>query len=422
MDSAHASRQPAVRSRERWLVLLGFGVIAVHVIDDSFLQPEPGTSAGDHLLGGLVPLAILAGAAALYPRVRAGVQATIALIAGFLALSGGVAEAGYYTVKVGASGDDYTGLLMIAAGVLLLAIGLWKLWTSRRRDDTRRRRYLRRLGIGVLSLIVFLTLVLPVAYSYAFTHTARPVVPEADLGAPYESVSFMTDDGLELVGWYVPSKNGAAVIAFPGRKGPQRPARILAEHGYGVLLFDRRGEGESEGDPNALGWAGDRDLEAAIAYLQTRSDVDPERIGGIGLSVGGELMLQTAAETDALKAVVSEGAGIRSAREALLAREPSQLLGLPQWLSITGATTVFSNHAPPPSLQELVGDIAPRPVFLIYAGHGQGGEELSVDYFEAAGEPKTLWEIPEAQHTGGIEARPEEYEQRVIAFFDEALQ
>jgi fermentation-respiration switch protein FrsA (DUF1100 family) len=133
-------------------------------------------------------------------------------------------------------------------------------------------------------------------------------------------------------------------------------------------------------------------------------------------------MLQTAAETDALKAVISEGAGIRSAREALLGREPSQLLGLPQWLSITGATTVFSNHAPPPSLKELVGNIAPRPVFLIYAGHGQGGEELSVDYYEAAGEPKTLWEIPEASHTGGIEARPEEYEQRVIAFFDEALQ
>jgi dienelactone hydrolase len=422
MDSAHASREPAARSGGYGLVLLCFGVIAVHVIDDSFVQPQPGTSAGDHLLGGLVPLAILVGAAALYSRARAGVQAIIALIAGFLALSGGIGEAGYYTVKVGPSGDDYTGLLMIAAGVLLLAIGFWTLWTSRRRDDTRRRRYLRRLGIGVLSLIVFLTLVFPVALSYGFTHTARPIVPEADLGAPYEPVSFMTDDGLELVGWYVPSKNGAAVIAFPGRKGPQRPARILAEHGYGVLLFDRRGEGESEGDPNALGWAGDRDLKAAIAYLQTRPDVDPERIGGIGLSVGGELMLQTAAETDALKAVISEGAGIRSAREALLGREPSQLLGLPQWLSITGATTVFSNHAPPPSLKELVGNIAPRPVFLIYAGHGQGGEELSVDYYEAAGEPKTLWEIPEASHTGGIEARPEEYEQRVIAFFDEALQ
>ena len=252
---------------------------------------------------------------------------------------------------------------------------------------------------------------LPIALSYGYTHTARPVVPAADLGVPYEDVTFTTADGLELAGWYIPSRNGAAVIAFPGRKGSQRPARMLARHGYGVLLFDRRGEGASEGDPSAVGWAGDRDVKAAIAYLQSRPDVDPDRIGGIGLSVGGELLLETAAESEALKAVVSEGAGIRSVREALLDPGLTESLGLPLWAVVTAGTAVFSNHLPPPNLKDLVGEIAPRPIFLIYAGHGQGGEELSADYYEAAGEPKTLWEIPEAGHTGGIEARPEEYEQ-----------
>ena len=125
-------------------------------------------------------------------------------------------------------------------------------------------------------------------------------------------MSFKTSDGLRLEGWYVPSRNGAAVISFPGRKGPQRQARMLARHGYGVLLFDRRGEGRSEGEPNSWGWSGDRDIKAAIAYLQHRRDVDPGRIGGIGLSVGGEMMIEAAAETDALAAVVSEGAGARA--------------------------------------------------------------------------------------------------------------
>ena len=41
---------------------------------------------------------------------------------------------------------------------------------------------------------------------------------------------------------------------------------MLIRHGYGVLLFDRRGEGASEGDPNVFGWVGDRDLHAAAAY------------------------------------------------------------------------------------------------------------------------------------------------------------
>ena len=68
----------------------------------------------------------------------------------------------------------------------------------------------------------------------------------------------------------MPSRNGATVIAFPGRSGPQKHARMLVRHGYGVLLFDRRGEGASEGDPNTFGWHGERDLHAAAAFLRSR--------------------------------------------------------------------------------------------------------------------------------------------------------
>ena len=114
-----------------------------------------------------------------------------------------------------------------------------------------------------ISLVIF-----PLVYSYGTTHLGRAVVPEANLGTAYEDVKLTTSDGLELEGWYIHSKNGAAVIAFPGRKGPQKPARILARHGYGVLLFDRRGEGNSEGDPNAFGWGGDKDIHAAIEFLE----------------------------------------------------------------------------------------------------------------------------------------------------------
>ena len=66
------------------------------------------------------------------------------------------------------------------------------------------------------------------------------------------------------------------MISFPGRKGPQRQARMLARHGYGVLLFDRRGEGRSDGEPNIFGWGGDEDIKAAVptcspATTSTRS-------------------------------------------------------------------------------------------------------------------------------------------------------
>ena len=97
----------------------------------------------------------------------------------------------------------------------------------------------------------------PVLFAYAVTHVQRAVVPEDELGVAHEDVSFTTSDRLTLHGWYVPSRNGAGIVDFPGRLGTQAHARMLAKHGYGVLLFDRRGEGRSEGGGNMLGWGGE---------------------------------------------------------------------------------------------------------------------------------------------------------------------
>ena len=249
-------------------------------------------------------------------------------------------------------------------------------------------------------------------------------MPSPDLGAPYENVEFTTSDGLRLKGWYIASKNGAAVIAVPGRSGPRKQARMLAEHGYGVLLFDRRGEGESDGDPNVFGWQGERDLHAAVAFLQDRPEVDPERIGGIGLSVGGEMLIEAAAESDALKAIVSEGGSGRSVRDDLANTESrSEEFAAIIPGALTLAVSVFTNNLPPADLKGLVPRIAPRSVFFIYALDGQGGSEKRPNqrFYAEAGEPKAIWEVPEGGHVGGIDARPAEYERRVIDFFDRTL-
>jgi dienelactone hydrolase len=211
------------------------------------------------------------------------------------------------------------------------------------------------------------------------------------------------------------------VIVFPGREGRQEYARMLTEHGYGALLFDRRGEGASEGDPNLLGWGGDRDVEAAVEFLQDRPDVDPGRIGGIGLSVGGELMLEAAAETDGLQAVVSEGAGARSYRETSH-RTDSNPVEMGVYYLLTAATRVFSDEPVPPDLDDLVADIAPRSVLLVYGEHGQPQEiDLNPTFYESAGEPRDLWEVPGAGHIDGLHSQPEQYERRVIGFFDRAM-
>jgi hypothetical protein len=429
-DATTSRRRPATaplrRSsggrRELTLFPVGIAVIALHVIDDNYISPQPGTSAGDHLVSGLLPLALLGLAAWAYPRLSGGRRGALALVFGVLGIAAGI-EAVDYTRKVGPSGDDFTGLLTIPAGLLLLGLGVVTLWRTRRIEGNRAWRYTRRLLFGAAGVVVVYALVLPIGLGYVTTHIGRAVVPANELGVAYENVSFTTSDGLELEGWYVPSKNGAAVIAFPGRKGPQKPTRMLARHGYGVLLFDRRGEGKSEGEPNSWGWGGDRDIKAAIAFLQRRPDVERGRIGGIGLSVGGEMMLDAAADTDALAAVVSEGAGARMFTEEMdedLLGVEKATIAVPAWLK-QASIAVFSNQLPPTNLKELVPRIAPRPLLLIAAPNAPTGEKLNRGYFAAAGHPKTLWEIPESGHVGGLSARPREYERRVVGFFDRAL-
>jgi len=413
-----ATRLVAALRTEAGLARLALAVVSLHLVDDNFLQPNPGTSAADHLVSGLAPLGLLVLAGAVYPRLRAGARASIALLAGYFGALAGT-EAVYYTTAVGASGDDYTGLLSILAGFLLLGVGAVTLWRSRRRDDRLWWRYLRRLLLVAATFVLVSAVLFPVAIAYVVTHTARATVPTADLGARYKDVEFTTADGLRLKGWYIPSHNGAAVISFPGRTSSQKRAKLLARHGYGVLLFDRRGEGESEGDPNVFGWQGERDIRAAVEFLQRQPDVDPRRIGGIGLSVGGEMMIEAAAKSPDLRAIVSEGASSRSVRD--------EIANGTGWLELIGngantaATAVFTNNLPPSTLKSLVPKIS-GAVFFVYGEHGQPAERpANRAFYAAARGHRAIWEVPGSGHIGGTEAQPAEYERRITEFFDRWL-
>jgi uncharacterized protein len=397
------------------------GVIALHVADDSFLQPQPGTSAADHLVSGLVPLAALALAIAVFSRLRAGAQGALALVAGAVGIGMG-SEAIRYLSEGELGGDDYTGLLGVAAGVALIGLGAAILWRSRRLDDHRGWRYPRRALLAGAGFIALLMGIFPLMIGYGTTHIGRTGGEVANLGAAHENLTLHTSDGLDLPGWYIPSRNGAAVVIYPGRgESRQRQARMLARHGYGVLVFDRRGEGEADGDPEGFGWSFPRDIEAAVAYLQERPDVDPGRIGGFGSSVGGEAMLQAASETDGLAAVVSEGAGARTISEELADLDGAEkFISAPMLAVKTAAVAVFSDHAPPPDIASVIGRIAPRPVFLINAQHNEV-DNKAPEYFAAAGEPKQLWMVPEGGHTGASTAMPREFERRVVDFYDRSL-
>ena len=141
-----------------------------------------------------------------------------------------------------------------------------------------------------------------------------------------------------------------------------------------------------------------------------------------------ELSIEARSEADVFAdglAVASEGAGRRVGERIENGVDVSSLERLllnPALVVMSGATAVFSNHGPPPPIVERIGRIAPRPVFLIYADPGMGGENVrQARFYAAAGKPKQIWRVPGSKHTGGVDAQPAEYERRVVAFFDRAL-
>jgi uncharacterized protein len=283
---------------------------------------------------------------------------------------------------------------------------------------------LRGLGwlaaVGVGMLVVF-----PLALALMTTHAPRLPVSETALKWPHREVRIPMREGGEVAAWYIPSRNGAAALLIHGSSGNRSRvadrARMLAEHGYGVLAIDLPGNGESDGRSSGVGWTAQPGIDAALDYLASRPDVDPERIAGFGVSLGGEVLLEAAADDRRLAAVISDGAAratMKSDRNApeggagLLQKAQMQI-----GLRLIGA--VSGTRAAPP-LEDVAAGIAPRPVLLVASGHGA---EVTANriYRDVVGASARLWVIPEARHTGGLRSRPREYERRTIGFLNRAL-
>ncbi len=124
------------------------------------------------------------------------------------------------------------------------------------------------------------------------------VTTPAEHGLAYESVTLTTVDGVRLRGWYVPCQDTSHVLCFfHGNRGniSDRMETIEMFHrlGLSVFLFDYRGYGESEGEPDEAGTY--RDGEAAWTYLVEARGIMPRRIVLLGRSLGAAIAAAVAA-------------------------------------------------------------------------------------------------------------------------------
>lgn len=255
-----------------------------------------------------------------------------------------------------------------------------------------------------------------------------PEETPADYGLPFEDVTATSSDGLKLAGWFVPSQNGAVILMQHGYKSTRKEllneAEMMYRHGYGALLTTVRAHDHSDGEMITFGMNEVDDLDAWYQYLVSREDVDADRIGILGNSYGGMLAIQYAARNENIKAVVANSSF--SSLNDTVSTSVTYFTDLPAFpfapLIVFWAEQETGFKLEDVDATKWIAQISPRPVFLMQGGadvviSAESGQRL----YDAAGEPKELWFDPELGHVRFDTERAEEYERRVVQFFDRYL-
>jgi pimeloyl-ACP methyl ester carboxylesterase len=268
---------------------------------------------------------------------------------------------------------------------------------------------------------------LPYLTASAHTHPTRQspcCETPADFDHDYEEVTFETADGLALHGWYIPGENEAAVMLLHGINGNRISmlglAKGLAEAGYGVLLFDSRAHGDSEGDFVPFGGPETEDVKAAVSFLQARPDVDPERIGALGWSLGAQIAIMGAAMEPDVNAVVADGPGATTLSDWPPPETLDEWWYVPFDFMYYQFLPYHTGVTEPLALMDALPMLGERPLLLISSGSAT--EKHRMEYFlDHATEPKELLVFAEAGHIGSWREEPDVYEAAIINFFDDAL-
>jgi dienelactone hydrolase len=330
--------------------------------------------------------------------------------------------------------------------VIFLSVIIFKLWRKAKNKTGKvvppetftgklwhyTKYLLRILGVG-LGTLLGLSLFVMIERNLLTLHLETAPAPSSvevpvDLGFEVEEVTFESEDGITLAGWFTPPQNGATVILLHGYGGNRAAmiwhARQLVNADYGVLMYDERASGESTGEYRSYGWEDTRDVKAAIQFLRSRSPGG--NIGAMGCSTGASIVVYSAALSPEIGAVWGDGNGSVRAKDI---GAPKNIL---MAALIAGNYTIDWMYAvklgiePPAPLVEVIHQIYPRPLMLVGGGMslpllGSEGDLYTHRFAELAGANAQAWVIPEATHCDGPTQRPEEYSQRMVEFFDEAF-
>ena len=283
-------------------------------------------------------------------------------------------------------------------------------------------RYVFNIFLTIIFSITLAIIFLSIYFTNVWTQSILHPTKTSPTGSflkenniDYQEIKLITKDDLKLSAWYTPPKNGVVILVAHGY-ADNRPESLYAmfvENGYGVLAWDFRAHGDSEGEISSLGYYEQLDVEAALDFALAQDGV--EHIGAWGGSMGGATVLLTASKRTEIKAVIADSA-FPSLEDVLRLNMPFKIL--------QPFVLFFGEYHSGAQIDEVnpvdvINQISPRAVFIIDGWQG-GAIAMNSPYrlYDAANQPKEIWVEDGVPHLGTYANNPKRYENKVIQFFD----
>jgi uncharacterized protein len=243
-----------------------------------------------------------------------------------------------------------------------------------------------------------------------------------------ERIQVRSADNVLLDGRFFPGAHPSLVILLSGYGDTQDQMLSIAEFlhhaGFSVLTYNSRARLPSGGEYVTLGALEQNDVVSVVSYAVGRKDVDANRIGILGISMGGASAILAAAKDQRIRAVVDDSGFSDATR--VIAAGFEHFIHLPAFpfapitVAIADARAGIDVTRVRPV--DVIAEISPRPLLII---HEQGDlvvpPENSLRNFAAAQQPKQLWLVPGSGHAEAQTIVQSEYQSRVTSFFAGAL-
>ena len=290
-----------------------------------------------------------------------------------------------------------------------------------------RGQYWIRLILATIFSLLFASAgtIIWISYQHAisYLHPVRQTASGALLKAnriDFQDVELITEDHVKLSAWYTPPKNGAVILVAHGY-GDKRSEdfyALFATHGYGVIAWDFRAHGKSEGEFSSLGYYEMLDAKAALDFVLAQPGV--EHVGAWGGSMGAVTMIRATAHYPEIEALVADSP-YATLKDEMDLRVPFPIMrSLIRFFAERESGVTLDLVRPVDDIAR----ISPRPVFIIQGmADGMVPLDSAQRLYDAAGEPRhaSRWVENDVPHLNMYAYYKTRYTKRVIKFFDEYL-